>query len=294
MYSRKRKFAIAVLAAITLVIYVPKIVFAAEEQTPVLVQIYDTEVGTEAFERLVQYGNGGHSTLGQALADAGVTDAAPGIGLGIGSGGNGYRPSVTLSIWTNEKFDPEAARQAIKNLINTPSNPVTTNGDCAIACDGTYESDSSTTTTVVESITADESTTTTTTPSAQPVVESDSSSQPTTEPVAESNDQSSTPEQPAPQPTQPESSNEPSVLPDTQTTSTTTTVPSLVFSNGYAYEVQPLLSNQIVTNSEIVNGKNKKIISTKKNNKNKKVISTKKTITKKRIAINKKPVTTRK
>ena len=244
-------------------------------------QIYDTEVGTEAFERLVQYGNGGHSTLGQALADAGVTDAAPGIGLGIGSGGNGYRPSVTLAIWTNETFDPEAARQAIKNLINTPSNPVTTNGDCAIACDGTYESDSSTTTTVVESTTVLESTTTTT-PSAQPVVESDSSSQPTNEPVVESNDQSSAPEQPAPQPTQPESSNEPSVLPDTQTTSTTTTVPSLVFSNGYAYEVQPLISNQIVTNSKIVTGKNNKIVSTKK------------TIVKKRIVINKNPVTTRK
>lgn len=281
MYSRKRKIAIALLAAITLIIYVPKVAFAAEEQTPVLVQIYDTEVGTEAFERLVQYGNGGHSTLGQALADAGVTDVAPGIGLGIGSGGNGYRPSVTLAIWTNETFDPEAARQAIKNLINTPSDPVTTNGDCAIACDGTYESDSSTTTTVVDSTTVPESTTTTT-PSAQPVVESDSSSQPTTEPVVESNDQSSTPEQPAPQPAQPESSNEPSVLPDTQTTSTTTTVPSLVFSNGYAYEVQPLISNQIITNPKIVSGKNNKVISTKK------------TITKKRIVINKKPVTTRK
>jgi len=63
----------------------------------------------------------------------------PGIGFSIGSGGNGYRPSILIAVWTDQPFNVSTGLDTIKTFFNVPSNPVTTNGDCAIACDGTYE-----------------------------------------------------------------------------------------------------------------------------------------------------------
>jgi len=111
----------------------------AEDIQPQTVYMYDTELGTESYELLIQYSIGGHATIGQMLKDAGVASAAPGIGCGVGSGGNGYRPSVMIVIWTSETINLEAAKAAIKSFVNVPTNPTTTNGDCAVACDGTVE-----------------------------------------------------------------------------------------------------------------------------------------------------------
>jgi len=113
----------------------------AEDIQPQTVYMYDTELGTESYELLIQYSNGGHSTIGQMLKDAGVASAAPGIGFGVGSGGNGYRPNVMIVIWTSETINLEAAKAAIKTFVNVPTNPTTTNGDCSVACDGTVESE---------------------------------------------------------------------------------------------------------------------------------------------------------
>ena len=63
----------------------------------------------------------------------------PGIGFSIGSGGNGYRPTILIAVWTDQPFSVSSGLDTIKSHFNVPSNPVTTNGDCAIACDGTYE-----------------------------------------------------------------------------------------------------------------------------------------------------------
>ena len=123
----------------------------AEDIQPQTVYMYDTELGTESYELLIQYSNGGHSTIGQMLKDAGVASAAPGIGFGVGSGGNGYRPNVMIVIWTSETINLEAAKAAIKSFVNVPTNPTTTNGDCAIACDGTVESEPAPAVQIVES-----------------------------------------------------------------------------------------------------------------------------------------------
>ena len=114
-------------------------VLLADNQEPILIQIYDTDIGTDAFEQLVTYGNGGHAALGAILGDAQNMQQNPGIGLGIGSGGLGYRPSVTIAVWTDAVFDKSVGLATIKNYFNVSSNPVTTNGDCAIACDGTVQ-----------------------------------------------------------------------------------------------------------------------------------------------------------
>jgi len=111
----------------------------ADNQEPILIQIYDTDIGTDAFEQLVTYGNGGHAALGAILGHAQNMQQNPGIGLGIGSGGLGYRPSVTIAVWTDAVFDKSVGLATIKNYFNVSSNPVTTNGDCAIACDGTVQ-----------------------------------------------------------------------------------------------------------------------------------------------------------
>ncbi len=158
MYSIKRKIAILILAIMTAFIYVPKLV-SADDKPPVLITIIDTMVGTDAFGRLVAYGQGGHSTIGAAIGSALSMSTNPGIGLGIGSGGNGYRPNVMIAIWTHETIDSSAALAAVKSLIGASSNPITTNGDCAIACDGTTqttvpETTTTTTTTVPETTTA--------------------------------------------------------------------------------------------------------------------------------------------
>jgi len=129
---------------------------ATPAQEPQVLYFYDTELGTQSYELLITYSNGGHSTIGQALKDAGVAEEAPGIGFGVGSGGNGYRPNVAIYIWTNQTLDLTAARSAIKSFVNVPVNPETTNGDCAISCDGTYQEEEpveSTTTTVVSTTT---------------------------------------------------------------------------------------------------------------------------------------------
>lgn len=203
----------------------------AEEaaQEPQLLYFYDTELGTESYELLITYSNGGHATIGQALKDAGVATVAPGIGFGVGSGGNGYRPNVAIYIWTDETLDLNAARAAIKSFVNVPSNPETTNGDCAISCDGTYQSDEpeTTTTTVVQ--------TTTTTVAPQPV----SASDPEPQPVSVSD----------PEP-QPASSPEPE--PQPVVTTTTTTLPITEKLNSDLAPTPFYITSYPVTTSKVV------------------------------------------
>jgi hypothetical protein len=76
----------------------------------------------------------------------------PGIGFSIGSGGNGYRPSIIIAVWTDQPFSVSTGLATIKSHFNVSSNPVTTNGDCAISCDGTVQpEESSSSQTIVES-----------------------------------------------------------------------------------------------------------------------------------------------
>ena len=170
---------------------------APSSENATLVTIVDTEVGTPAFERLVEYANGGHRSLGIAIAQAhdwfGVCEYV-GVGIGHGSGGNGFRPNFTLALW-REGVDISLVRSAVFALIDASDNPVVTNGDCRISCDGTIDGVLPTTTT--------EAPTTTTTEAPAPVSESAPADEPApvSEPVAE--------EAPAPAPT----------------TTTTTTVP---------------------------------------------------------------------
>jgi hypothetical protein len=128
----------------------------ADNQEPILIEISDTDIGTEAFEQLISYGNGGHSAMGAILGDAQTMLSNPGIGFSIGSGGNGYRPTILIAVWTDQPFSVSAGLDTIKSHFNVPSNPLTTNGDCAIACDGTTQVEEIvvTTTTQVEEIVA--------------------------------------------------------------------------------------------------------------------------------------------
>lgn len=101
--------------------------------------IIDTEVGTDAYQRLVAYSNGGHKALGMAIASSyDYFGECQYVGIGImdASGGNGFRPNYTLAIW-HGGIDLSAARSAIYSLIGAGSNPTVTNGDCNISCDGT-------------------------------------------------------------------------------------------------------------------------------------------------------------
>jgi hypothetical protein len=141
---------------------------APSSPEPTLLTIIDTEVGTEAFERLVTYSNGGHSALGKAIAQAHQWFAVceyVGVGIGSGSGGNGYRPNFMLALW-RDGIDIALARSAVYQLIGASSNPVVTNGDCAIACDGTIDGvvPTTTTTTLAPTTTTIATTTTTTVP----------------------------------------------------------------------------------------------------------------------------------
>lgn len=111
----------------------------ADNQEPILIEIKDTDIGTTAFEQLISYGNGGHAAMGDILGNAQNMLSNPGIGFSIGSGGNGYRPSIIIAVWTDQPFSAAVGLDTIKTYFNVPSNPVTTNGDCAIACDGTYQ-----------------------------------------------------------------------------------------------------------------------------------------------------------
>ena len=159
----------------------------AQNQEPILIEIKDTDIGTEAFEKLKEFGIGGHATLGAVLGSGQNMTTNPGVGLGIGSGGNGYRPTVTIAVWTNKPFDAAAGLQAIKQHLNVSVNPVTTNGDCVIACDGTTQTvleESKPSQTASETSTATQTETSTQTalptaqPKSEPVVE-------TTKPVVE-------------------------------------------------------------------------------------------------------------
>lgn len=154
---------------------------APSSSEPTLLTIIDTEVGTEAFERLVTYSNGGHSALGKAIAQAHQWFAVceyVGVGIGSGSGGNGYRPNFMLALW-RDGIGIALARSAVYQLIRASSNPVVTNGDCAISCDGTIDGVAPTTTTTTLAPTT---TTTTTTVAVSETAEPMTMS----EPVAES------------------------------------------------------------------------------------------------------------
>jgi hypothetical protein len=73
----------------------------------------------------------------------------PGIGFSIGSGGNGYRPSIIIAVWTDQPFSVSTGLATIKSHFNVSSNPVTTNGDCAISCDGTVQPEESSSSQIV-------------------------------------------------------------------------------------------------------------------------------------------------
>ena len=124
----------------------------ADNQEPILIQISDTDIGTEAFEQLISHGNGGHATIGAILGNAQNMLSNPGIGFSIGSGGNGYRPSIIIAVWTDQPFSVSAGLDTIKSHFNVPSNPLTTNGDCAIACDGTTQPEEVITTTTTTTL----------------------------------------------------------------------------------------------------------------------------------------------
>jgi len=133
--------------------------------SPSSITILDTDIGTDAYLRLVTYSNGGHSALGMAIAAKfNYFDNCEyvGIGIGDGSGGNGYRPNFTLWMW-RDGVDVDIARAAIYELVGASANPIVTNGDCNISCDGTFgrQFDGSISTTSTSSTTT---TTTTTVP----------------------------------------------------------------------------------------------------------------------------------
>ena len=124
----------------------------ADNQEPILIQISDTDIGTEAFEQLISHGNGGHAAIGAILGNAQNMLSNPGIGFSIGSGGNGDRPSIIIAVWTDQPFSVSAGLDTIKSHFNVPSNPLTTNGDCAIACDGTTQPEEVITTTTTTTL----------------------------------------------------------------------------------------------------------------------------------------------
>ena len=145
--SRFTKLAICVTVLSLGVVAVPPVVRAEacesyseapSSSSPTTLTIIDTEVGTDAYQRLVAYGSGGHKALGVAIASYydyfGKCQYA-GIGIMDGSGGNGFRPNFTLAIW-HDGIDISKARDAIYALINASSSPVVANGDCNISCDG--------------------------------------------------------------------------------------------------------------------------------------------------------------
>lgn len=159
---------------------------APSSQQPTVITIIDTDIGTEAFERLVTYSVGGHRSLGIAIAQAHQWFAVceyVGVGIGHGSGGNGYRPNFMLALW-RDGIDSALARSAVYQLVGASSNPVTTNGDCAISCDGTINGVTPTTTTTTLAPTT---TTTTIAPTTTTVPVSETAEAVTdSEPVADS------------------------------------------------------------------------------------------------------------
>jgi hypothetical protein len=131
---------------------------------PSSITILDTDIGTEAYLRLIPYSSGGHRALGMAIAAKfNYFDNCEyvGIGVGDGSGGNGYRPNFTIWMW-KDGVNVDIARAAIYELVGASAAPIVTNGDCNISCDGTFgrQFDGSISTTSTSSTT----TTTTTVP----------------------------------------------------------------------------------------------------------------------------------
>ena len=157
---------------------------APSSQQPTVITIIDTEIGTEAFERLVTYTNGGHRSLGIAIGEAHQWFAVceyVGVGIGHGSGGNGYRPNFMLALW-RDGIDTALARSAVYQLVGASSNPVVTNGDCSVSCNEAVSEAPTTTTTTLAPTTTTTPTTTVATTTTVPVSETVTDS----EPVADS------------------------------------------------------------------------------------------------------------
>lgn len=205
---------------------------APSSQQPTVITIIDTEIGTEAFERLVTYSNGGHRSLGIAIAQAHQWFAVceyVGVGIGSGSGGNGYRPNFMLALW-RDGIDSALARSAVYQLVGASSNPVTTNGDCAISCDGTINgvTPTTTTTTLAPTTTTTTIVTTTTTVPVSETAEVVTDSEPVT--VVES---------------------EP-VITEAPTTTTTTTVLVVESARAVAVTVLPAPHKSVITKKRTV------------------------------------------
>lgn len=153
----KNKSKLSLLTSLLLVVSLSfPAISLADNQEPILIEISDTDIGTTAYEQLISYGNGGHAAVGAILGNAQNMESNPGVGFSIGSGGNGYRPSIIIAVWTNQQFSASTGLATIKSYFNVPINPVTTNGDCAIACDGTTQVEelaTTTTTTLPEVVT---------------------------------------------------------------------------------------------------------------------------------------------
>ena len=213
--SKKIKLSLFATALLVGSLSFPAVSFA-DNQEPILIEIKDTDIGTEAFEQLISHGNGGHAAIGAILGNAQNMESNPGVGFSIGSGGNGYRPSIIIAVWTNQQFNASTGLDTIKSHFNVPSNPITTNGDCAIACDGTTQVEEVvTTTTTTTTIVA----TTTTLPQ---VVEPTQVSQ---------SPQTTHPPQPQPQEVLVVANTQPYIAP---TTTTTTVVENVNVSSAYA------------------------------------------------------------
>ena len=139
---------------------------------PSSITILDTDIGTEAYLRLIPYSSGGHRALGMAIAAKfNYFDNCEyvGIGIGDGSGGNGYRPNYTLWMW-RDGVNVDIARAAIYELVGASADPVVTNGDCNISCDGTVgrQFDGSISTTSTSSTTTSTTTTLPATSNSEP------------------------------------------------------------------------------------------------------------------------------
>lgn len=209
----------------------------ADNQEPILIEIKDTDIGTEAFEQLISHGNGGHAAIGAILGSAQNMESNPGVGFSIGSGGNGDRPSIIIAVWTKQPFNSSTGLDTIKSHFNVPSNPVTTNGDCAIACDGTTQVQEVITTTVAPVITT---TPTTTAPEVVVPTQTFESSQ-TTQPE---------PIKYQPQPTV--SNTESYTIP---TTTTTTVVETVNVSSAFVTSVFTEKLINVISNSETIKDK---------------------------------------
>lgn len=239
--SKKIKLSLFATALLVGSLSFPAVSFA-DNQEPILIEIRDTDIGTAAFEQLIAHGDGGHAAIGAILGNAQNMESNPGIGFSIGSGGNGYRPSIIIAVWTDQPFSISTGLATIKSHFNVPVIPVTTNGDCAIACDGTIQpEESSSSQTIVES-------------QPEPTIVQ-SQPEPVVEPVQQT-DQNVL-EQPVliQQPAQQEQTSAPQISPDNTPQYTIPTVTLEPFSS-YATPVdliiQSPISNKITSNKKII------------------------------------------